>query len=363
MVVLSGEFIVQEGEVQKGEGALLGIEDGVDGASREVTVLPSTRRCDVEILLSRKAKVMPSSKKTKLLPGGEGALPVVEGALSVVEGARPGRRWCYRMASGAVAMQEAGINHPWMYDNRCDPAFREGVKSFLLVAEANKSKQGFICCPCLKYRNEKYYSCSRDIQSHLLPHGFMSGYNVWTKHGEEGVMMEDDDEEDNDDNYRFMFLEYDDTAMEDKEEEGGEEWAPDEPGDDDLRPAISDGRRDCGTYKERLQFNNMLEDHQKLLYPGCEDGQKKLGSILQLLKWKAEAGVTDSGFEKLLIILKKRQERTNCLPSLPDKFAEFIAGNEPAALHLREAGCDCCRWPVDVLFDRRGKMYFHTGWE
>jgi hypothetical protein len=30
----------------------------------------------------------------------------------------------------------------------------------------------------------------------------MSGYNVWTKHGEREVMMEDDDEEENaDDNY------------------------------------------------------------------------------------------------------------------------------------------------------------------
>jgi hypothetical protein len=88
-----------------------------------------------------------------------------------------------------------------MYGNRCDPAFREGVKSFLLVAEANKGKSGFICCSCLKCRNEKDYSCSRDIQSHLLRHRFMPGYNVWTKQGEEGVIMEDGDEEDNDDNY------------------------------------------------------------------------------------------------------------------------------------------------------------------
>ncbi|KAK1614567.1 hypothetical protein QYE76_020084 [Lolium multiflorum] len=48
---------------------------------------------------------------------------------------------------------------------------------------------------------------------------------------------------------------------------------------------------------------------------------------------------------------------------LLDKFANFVAGNEPTALHLREAGCDCCRWPMDVLFDRCGKMYLHTGWE
>ena len=111
--------------------------------------------------------------------------------------------------------------------------------------------------------------------------------------------MEDGDEEENDDeNYRSMFPEYADTTMEDNEEEGGEERAADEP-NDDLGRAISDAKRDCDTDKERLQFDKMLEDHKKLLYPNCEDGQKKLGSTLELLKWKAETGVTDSGFEKV----------------------------------------------------------------
>ncbi|KAK1680754.1 hypothetical protein QYE76_041602 [Lolium multiflorum] len=214
-----------------------------------------------------------------------------------------------------LTFKDYPMSHPWMYGNRCAPAFREGVNSFLLVAEANKSKQGFMCCPCLKCKNEKDYSCSRDIKSHLLRFGFMSSYNVWTKHGEEGVMMEDgDEEEDNDDQYRSMFSECNDTAMDDNEEEGGEEQASDDPVDDDLRRAISDARRDCGTDKERLQFDKMLEDHHKLLYPGCEDGHRKLGSILELLKWKAEVGVTDSGFEKLMIILKKLFPRNNELP-------------------------------------------------
>ncbi|KAK1618467.1 hypothetical protein QYE76_023984 [Lolium multiflorum] len=48
---------------------------------------------------------------------------------------------------------------------------------------------------------------------------------------------------------------------------------------------------------------------------------------------------------------------------LPNKFIEFISGNEPATLQLWEARCSYCRWPVDVLFDRRNKMYLHTGWE
>ncbi|KAK1619119.1 hypothetical protein QYE76_024636 [Lolium multiflorum] len=48
---------------------------------------------------------------------------------------------------------------------------------------------------------------------------------------------------------------------------------------------------------------------------------------------------------------------------LPGKFADFVVGNEPASLHLREAACGCCRWIVDVIFDARGKMYLHTDWE
>ena len=37
---------------------------------------------------------------------------------------------------------------------------------------------------------------------------------------------------------------------------------------------------------ERLKFQKMLEDHRKLLYPGCENGLKKLGTTLELLQWK-----------------------------------------------------------------------------
>jgi len=50
--------------------------------------------------------------------------------------------------------------------------------------------------------------------------------------------MEDNKEEVNDNNYP-LFLEYGDTAMKDNEEEGGEEWASDEPADD-LGRVISD---------------------------------------------------------------------------------------------------------------------------
>ncbi|KAK1610154.1 hypothetical protein QYE76_033827 [Lolium multiflorum] len=51
------------------------------------------------------------------------------------------------------------------------------------------------------------------------------------------------------------------------------------------------------------------------------------------------------------------------IQKLPDKFADFVAGNEPAVMHLRGVRCDCCRWSLDMLFDGRGKIYLQTGWE
>jgi hypothetical protein len=49
-------------------------------------------------------------------------------------------------------------------------------------------------------------------------------------------------------------------------------------------------------WKEEDKFERMLEDHKKLLYPTVEEGQKKLGTTLESLQWKAKIGVSDKGF-------------------------------------------------------------------
>ena len=113
--------------------------------------------------------------------------------------------------------------------------------------------------------------------------------------------MEDNEEEEDDDNYP-MFPEYGDTATGEAENQE----APDVP-TDDLRRVIVDAQRECKSEREKLKFDHMLEDHKKLLYPNCEDGNTKLGTALELLKWKAENGVSDKAFEKVLKIMT-----TNC---------------------------------------------------
>ena len=50
------------------------------------------------------------------------------------------------------------------------------------------------------------------------------------------------------------------------------------------------------------------------MYPNCEDGNTKLGTTLELLQWKAENGIRDKAFEKLLKILKKKFPNDNELP-------------------------------------------------
>ena len=96
--------------------------------------------------------------------------------------------------------------------------------------------------------------------------------------------MEDNEEEDFDDiafkiagNPGFGAFE-DDIAMEEPEADAAE----DDPSDD-LGQALHNVRADCESETERLMFQKMLEDHRKLLYPGCENSLKKLGTTLELL--------------------------------------------------------------------------------
>jgi hypothetical protein len=102
--------------------------------------------------------------------------------------------------------------------------------------------------------------------------------------------------------------------MEDNEEEDDEERASDVPADD-LDQVIVDAQIDCESKKEREMLECMLDDCKKNLYPNCEDGQKKLGSTLELLQWKAETGLSDNGFEKLLKIMKKMLPKDYKLPA------------------------------------------------
>ena len=62
-----------------------------------------------------------------------------------------------------------------------------------------------------------------------------------------------------------------------------------------VRPSMMH-RENAKVKKEKIKFERMLEDHKKLLYPTCDAGQKKLGTTLELLQWKAKNGVSDKHY-------------------------------------------------------------------
>ena len=66
-----------------------------------------------------------------------------------------------------------------------------------------------------------------------------------------------------------------------------------------VRPFVTH-KENAKVKKEKIKFERMLEDHKKLLYPTCDTGQKKLGTTLELLQWKAKNGVSNKGFGELL---------------------------------------------------------------
>ena len=92
------------------------------------------------------------------------------------------------------------MSRQWMYmaDRRSKEftnEFMDSVHEFIEAAEKHKYG-GFVRCPCKFCKNERDYSSSRTIRSHLFSSGFMPNYYVWIKHGERGIMLDNNEEED-----------------------------------------------------------------------------------------------------------------------------------------------------------------------
>ena len=218
-----------------------------------------------------------------------------------------------------------------MYNaDRRSKEFIDGLHYFLSVAEANK-QNGFMCCPCVHCNNNKDYSSSRILHSHIFANGFMEKYVCWTKHGEQGVTMEDNEEEDFDDHFpgnAGIGAFDDDIPMEEPEVDVAEN----DPSDD-LGQALHNVQADCESETERLKFQKLLEDHHKLLYPDCQNGFKKLGTTLELLQWKATNGVSDKGFDESSLYVPSRhvEHVWEKIPQFHRRLVSWAGATEPPA--------------------------------
>ncbi|XP_066162982.1 uncharacterized protein [Oryza sativa Japonica Group] len=222
-----------------------------------------------------------------------------------------------------------------MYADRRSKEFIDGVHYFLRVAEANRQR-GFICCPCNKCKNQKEYSASRTIHFHLFESGFMPSYNCWTSHGEQGVEMEEDEVEDDNipDFAQYVGFEGNQTGEEEIAADGNDVA-------DDLGQMLQDAREDCESEKEAHKLDKMLEDHRTSLYPGCEQGHKKLDTTLELLQWKAKNRVSDKAFGDLLKLIKNILPGGNKLPETTYEAKKIVCplGLEVHKIHACPNDC------------------------
>ena len=158
------------------------------------------------------------------------------------------------------------MSRQWMYmADRRSKEFMDGVHEFIEAAEKHKYG-GFVRCPCKFCKNEKDYSSSRTIHSHLFNSGFMPNYYVWTKHGERGIVLDNNVEEEDRipdfaANYNAFF---NNTAMGETEEDTERYVA-----EDDLGQMLRETEEGCETEKESRDLKRMLEDYRTLYREIC----------------------------------------------------------------------------------------------
>jgi len=95
----------------------------------------------------------------------------------------------------------------------------------------------------------------------------------------------------------------------------------------------------------------MLEDYRTLLYPDCKQNQKKLGTTLELLQWKASNGLSDKGFEELLKLIKNLLSEGNTLPETIYEAKKVVCplGLEAQKIHACPNDCILYRGEYENL--------------
>nr|CAH66075.1 H0215E01.3 [Oryza sativa] len=164
----------------------------------------------------------------------------------------------------------------------------------------------------------------------------MPSYNCWTSHGEQGIEMKEDEVEDDNilDFAQYVGFEGNQTGEEERDADGNDVA-------DDLGQMLQDAKEDCESEKGAHKLDKMLEDHRMSLYPGCEQGHKKLDTTLEFLQWKVKNGVSDKAFGDLLKLVKNILPEENKLPETTYETKKIVCplGLEVQKIHTCPNDC------------------------
>ncbi|GJY90775.1 ulp1 protease family, C-terminal catalytic domain-containing protein [Tanacetum coccineum] len=181
----------------------------------------------------------------------------------------------------------------WMYNvERVTPEYINGLSEFIKTAEDHQVKTGKarISCPC---KECAHFICHDDIETiryHLFKHGFTNNYTWWKHHGEARLDCND------------VVLESNVNINDDNCGSSNQ----------NINDMLHDAEHNAELDMEKLQ--QLFVESEKPLYAGCTNFTK-LSAVLQLLTVKAEYGLSDVGFNKLLELFNKMLPKNNELPT------------------------------------------------
>ena len=189
--------------------------------------------------------------------------------------------------------------------SRISNEYMAGVDEFMKVATEDTAKNGtgLMSCPCRDCNNMNKFSNPNQVRNHLIRRGFKQQYKRWIWHGES--------------------LETDIGSEHQEYHTGGSDGSGDGPHDgtddavvdetENVDQMLRDLEEDFDNDKQYSVFENLYEDSNKELYPGCSKFSKLKG-VLKLYNLKASNGWSDKSFTALLQTLKEMLPDENEIP-------------------------------------------------
>ncbi|KAG5528907.1 hypothetical protein RHGRI_029536 [Rhododendron griersonianum] len=234
------------------------------------------------------------------------------------------------------------MDKSWIHiKNRLDPAYVQGVESFIEFAYANKLPEAKIYCPCKKCVNLKFETRT-GVKEHIIINGFDTKYTRWTYHEElsassSGSAM--------DVNHEFDFMDDMVGLVHDafgiQRQEG------------DLSDVEMINGVGLGPDEKTKKFFKLLEDAKRELYPGCKTFTT-LSFIMRLMHIKVLNGITDKAFDMLLECLKLAFPPGETLPASYNEAKKFRE-----SLGFSYVKYDAC--PNDCMLFWKDKHYGTEG--
>ncbi|XP_028114517.1 uncharacterized protein LOC114312475 [Camellia sinensis] len=208
------------------------------------------------------------------------------------------------------------MDKSWMLlKNRMSSQYRDGVKAFVQFAMMNVGPNDKIRCPCMDCLNCERHTC-KIVEYHLVVKEMSPSYKTWVHHGESVPMNQSHAlNDDNHNNFGSVGNRMEVETGEDQEEilnlledvyigttiNDDENKEDEEDGDND-----NDNEDDVANNVEKEgvpNFNKLLNDAQRELYPGCRKFSL-LSFVIKMLHVKVLNKWSNKSFNMLLGILK-----------------------------------------------------------